>query len=315
MLTIPIIVFAWRHTSHAKAGVTAAVIVLTVVAGAAFTASIVQYLFYSKCQSLQGVLQDDPILCFKVKLPRHASIRAGQYTRVWVPRMSFLRSQLFLIVWWSYEGSHTNVELVPQSKLAVTFANRLRTDGEGTKPGLPFCFMTPPYGKVINLKPFSALLFVASGSGIIAQIPYIMQAILHNINNSGCKKMINVLWVCKSSQVKCAEEWLNRLIWLDNHAEVCFNHSIEHTTIAANCLQRLHISIYCDELGKTTRHVQYHEESDFKDVVFTDFTAISSKDNGERLDEEAKSIDIPTSEAEYEVAVGGRSLSITGWRR
>jgi NAD(P)H-flavin reductase len=181
--------------------------------------SILQYPFYSGFQSLRVKQKvERGTVNLDVHVPRITSIKAGQYVRIWMPRVSPFFSHSLMIVWWSHGEHHTQLELL--ARRGASFSQRLQKLLSNKTSLVPFSMMSRPYGKTLDLRPFSAVLFVASGTGFLAQIPYILQSLIEDRVGAGARKMIHVVWKCKTEQAYWVKDWCQRLVNIDNNSRV-----------------------------------------------------------------------------------------------
>jgi len=99
-------------------------------------------------------------------------VEAGQYINLWIPTVSFssfLQSHPFVIASCE-EGEWTTLELLVDPQKGLTSKlQRLARYGSGSDSRL--ALFTGPHGTSAPLGDFERVLMVASGFGIVAQLP------------------------------------------------------------------------------------------------------------------------------------------------
>jgi ferredoxin-NADP reductase len=262
-LTIAIFYFVWLHTSSSIAKVTTIVAFASI--GAAFLLSSLNAGYYcgfrtltvSKMQS-----QDGPTTWLKVDVPRFMKVQPGQYVRIWTPTITPFVSRPFLIVWWSHQNHRTILELPLEWGDGVS--SRAQRIHERS-----LSLMSSPYGRTIDLGSFSAVLFVATGSGILAEIPYILQCLIEDPVGVGARKLVYVIWKCRSEQASWVFEWCKRLINIDNVSRVS-TLVCSATLTFTKIRQRLKFHVYSDKDWKDkTEHVECHANEEYDTMTAT----------------------------------------------
>ncbi|KAK3943435.1 ferric reductase [Diplogelasinospora grovesii] len=117
---------------------------------------------------------NDDIVQVILELPRPLRVEAGQYIGLWIPavgKFSFLQVHPFMVTSWG-EGETNRLRLFvePRNGWTKKLLRYTRIHRDGTPCRALF---TGPYGISIPTRDCGILLLVASGLGIVAQIPYL----------------------------------------------------------------------------------------------------------------------------------------------
>lgn len=138
------------------------------------------------------ILDSNEIMHIKVKLQRPLRVEAGQYVNVWflmasVNPWSLVQSYPFVVASWS-DKPQSSLELVVEPR------RRLKKDLATLTNGC-FAVIDGPHGVSINVGEYDVVLMVASGCGIAAQLPYLLQ-LLHGYNGRRVRaRRIHLVWV------------------------------------------------------------------------------------------------------------------------
>ena len=132
------------------------------------------------------------IMHIEVKLQRPLRVEAGQHVNVWfsmarVNPWSLVQSYPFVVASWSDK---------PQSSLALVVEPRRRLKRDlGTLTEGCRAVIDGPHGVSINVGEYDVVLMIASGCGIAAQLPYLLQ-LLHGYNGRRVRaRRIHLVWV------------------------------------------------------------------------------------------------------------------------
>ncbi|KAF7621571.1 hypothetical protein AFLA_011866 [Aspergillus flavus NRRL3357] len=153
--------------------------------------------------------RDSQVAQVVIPINRPFTVHAGMTVRIWMPGVSlfsWLYSHPFTISWWETdkEGKATSITLLIQKKHGFT---KSLID----HPGKEFItWVDGPYGTSYNMAQYDNVLMVASGVGIIAQIPYIRQLLDFQPKN------IFVAWeVTDESNLNWVYQWMDQLLARD----------------------------------------------------------------------------------------------------
>ena len=120
---------------------------------------------------------------FRISLtvPGRLKINPGQYINLWIPSVSFwsfLQSHPFIVASCE-EGEQTNLDLLvePQKGFTSKLQRLARYEGGSDRSDFRLALFTGPHGASAPLGEFERVLMVASGFGIVAQLPYLRQLI------------------------------------------------------------------------------------------------------------------------------------------
>lgn len=137
-----------------------------------------------------------------VIVPSRLQIKPGQYINLWIPSVSFwsfLQSHPFMIASCT-DGEQTTLELLvgPQKGLSSKFL-RNTTYGSGSAPAdLRLALSSGPHGLSAPLAEFETVLLVASGLGIVAQLPYLRHLIRGYNDFQVRTRRIHLVWQLES---------------------------------------------------------------------------------------------------------------------
>ena len=157
---------------------------------------------------------------FKISLTVHGkmNIDAGQYINLWIPSISFwsfLQSHPFMVA--SCEaGERTTLDLLVDPQKGLTSKlQRLAKYGSGSDPSdFSLALFTGPHGASAPLGDFERVLMVASGFGIVPQLPYLRQLIRGYNDFTTRTRRIRLVWQLENIG-KCADRhwWLSDSRW------------------------------------------------------------------------------------------------------
>ncbi|KAL5359314.1 hypothetical protein BJX96DRAFT_183665 [Aspergillus floccosus] len=138
--------------------------------------------------------------------------RAGMTIYIWMPGvspLSILQSHPFTITWWETddEGRAKSLSLLIQKRNGFT---RRLLDHSATEF---LAWIDGPYNKSLNLGQYQRVLMVASGNGIVAQIPYIRELL---DLDPDVERTIFVAWeVDDAAQLDWVYPWMDELLAKD----------------------------------------------------------------------------------------------------
>lgn len=126
-------------------------------------------------------------------------VEAGQYVNLWLPSMgvrSILQSHPFTVASWS-EGERTELSLFIEPREGMTremleYCKPRRDDQGPEKPFL--ALLSGPHGRSAPVKDFETVVMVASGFGIIAQLPYLKQLVYGHSSYQGRTRRAHLVW-------------------------------------------------------------------------------------------------------------------------
>lgn len=147
---------------------------------------------------------------FKISLTVHGKLKveAGQYINLWIPSISFssfLQSHPFVVASCE-EGEWTTLELLVDPQKGFTSKlQRPARYGSGSDPNdSRLALFTGPHGASAPLGNFERLLMVASGFGIVAQLPYLRQLIRGYNDFTTRTRRIRLVWQLENTG-ECAD--------------------------------------------------------------------------------------------------------------
>ena len=133
-----------------------------------------------------------------VIVPSRLQIKPGQYINLWILSISFwsfLQSYPFVIASYS-EGEQTTLELLigPQRGLTSKFLRNSINSSGSASADLRLALFSGPYGLSAPLAEFETVLLMASGLGIVAQLPY-LRSLIRSYNDFQVRtRRIHLVW-------------------------------------------------------------------------------------------------------------------------
>jgi len=154
---------------------------------------------------------------FKISLTVHGKLKInpGQYINLWIPSVSFwsfLQSHPFIVASCE-EGEQTNLDLLvdPQKGFTSKLQRLARYEGGSDWSDFRLALFTGPHGASAPLGEFERVLMVASGFGIVAQLPYLRQLIRGYNDFTTRTRRVRLVWQLENIG-KCAGRhwWTSR---------------------------------------------------------------------------------------------------------
>ncbi|KAK5067118.1 hypothetical protein LTR24_010776 [Lithohypha guttulata] len=159
--------------------------------------------------------------------PRRYLVRPGQYINIWMPGLSlrsFWESHPFYVVFAHHRGHGTLLELMVQPRRGWTA--RLWMYARPTAPNhIEAVFPSPdthlvlfsgPHGGSIRVEEYGVVVLVASGWGLMGQMPY-LQALIRGHREGVMKaRRIHLIWQLNiAAEGAAAHTLLNRTLAQD----------------------------------------------------------------------------------------------------
>jgi len=146
-----------------------------------------------RTKGLVTILQHD-ILQIVLELPRPLHVKEGQYIGIWTHKLgmlSGLQVHPFMITSWS-EGKTNKLRLLVEPRNGWT-KKLLRYSDTPWR-----ALFSGPYGVSVPTRDYAVVLLVASGLGLVAQIPYLKRLIHdHNARRTRARR-IHLVWQLKT---------------------------------------------------------------------------------------------------------------------
>ena len=139
----------------------------------------------------------------ELTLSRPLKVKAGQYINLWIPSLSFwsiFQSHPFTVASWS-DGKQDSLDLFIEPRGGITrkLLHHLTPGTDGSQPRLDgslprLALFSGPHGISAPVGDYETVLMVASGSGIVAQLPYLKQLIYgYNARKSRTRR-VHLVW-------------------------------------------------------------------------------------------------------------------------
>ena len=137
-----------------------------------------------------------------VTVPSRLQIKPGQYINLWVPSISFwsfLQSHPFVVASCT-DGEQTTLELLigPQKGLTSKFQRNSTNVSDSASADLRLALFSGPHGLSAPLAEFETVLLVASGLGIVTQLPYLRHLIRGYNDFQVRTRRIHLVWQLES---------------------------------------------------------------------------------------------------------------------
>lgn len=154
--------------------------------------------FYEKRLDKQIRLNHD-IIQIVLELSRPVRVTEGQYIGLWIPavgKFSFFQVHPFMVTSWS-EGNSRQLRLLVEPRHGWT-KKLLQYARVNSNQARCRALFTGPYGVRVPTRNCGIVLLVASGLGIVAQIPYLKQ-LIHDYNACRTRtRRIHLVWSIKT---------------------------------------------------------------------------------------------------------------------
>lgn len=139
----------------------------------------------------------------ELTLSRPLKVKAGQYINLWIPSLSFwsiFQSHPFTVASWS-DGEQDSLDLFiePRGGMTQKLLHHLTPGSDGSQPRLDgslprLALFSGPHGISAPVGDYETVLMVASGSGIVAQLPYLKQLVYgYNARKSRTRR-VHLVW-------------------------------------------------------------------------------------------------------------------------
>ena len=146
---------------------------------------------------------------FKIGLTVHGKLKVdpGQYINLWIPSVSFwsfLQSHPFIVASCE-EGEQTTLDLLvdPQKGFTSKLQRLARHESGSDWSNIPMALFNGPHGASAPLGEYERVLMVASGFGIVTQLPYLRQLIRGYNDFTTRTRRIRLVWQLENIG-KCA---------------------------------------------------------------------------------------------------------------
>jgi len=139
----------------------------------------------------------------ELTLSRPLKVKAGQYITLWIPSLSFwsiFRGHPFTVVSWS-DRKQGSLELFiePRGGISRKLLHRLTSSSTRSQPDptsslTHLALFSGPHGISAPVGDYETVLMIASGSGIVAQLPYLKQLIYRYNARKSCTRRVHLVW-------------------------------------------------------------------------------------------------------------------------
>jgi hypothetical protein len=140
------------------------------------------------------------VIQISLQLSRPMRVGAGQHIGLCIPaisRLSFLQVHPIVVASWS-EGLTEQLHLMVEPRRGWTRKLLEYTKLNAEEGKTCRAFFTGPYGTSVPTQDCGIVILVASGMGIVAQLPYLRQ-LIHNYNACRARtRRIHFIWILKT---------------------------------------------------------------------------------------------------------------------
>jgi len=153
------------------------------------------------------IIRVEHAVCLVVYTPTPLTICPGQYINVYLPGVSFwsfLQSHPFYVSFARPHGRGTRLELMIEprrgwtSKLLMQAQAQDLAEDEALSSESYVSLFSGPHGQSIRVEDFGVVVLIASGWGLMAQMPY-LQALIHGFHNGTVKaQRVHLIWQLKT---------------------------------------------------------------------------------------------------------------------
>lgn len=149
---------------------------------------------------IDGKLDSDVIIQVRVALTRPVTIEAGQYINLWMPSLtwwSWAQVHPFMVTSWSHGAQETlDILIQPRRGFSRELLKHARSASQGSASLR--AFIIGPHGRSENVDRYESVVFVASGFGIAAAIPY-LKKLVYSYNTSASRtRRVHLVWEVKT---------------------------------------------------------------------------------------------------------------------
>jgi len=197
LLSVSILYGTWKHT-HKETGFSrfyvlglTAFLMTTTFLQTVVVLTRHRFFFHGAPQA--RVRRINAAVCVDIFSPCPISFEAGQFINLCIPGLSvfsFLQSHPFVVVATRPEQKGVNIQLMVEPQHGWT--SRLTRNAMSRQSYATF--FSGPHGKPVPMNQYGTVVMVASGWGIMAQIPHLQHIILSFNNSSSRTRRIHLIW-------------------------------------------------------------------------------------------------------------------------
>ena len=136
--------------------------------------------------------------CIKLFSPVKMGCQAGQSLNLYMPGLGFrscFESHPFVVVSARHEPRGSTLELMVEPRRGWTQRVFQEANTANTKTDLSYvAFFSGPHGRPVSVNSYGTVLLIASGWGIMAQIPHLQHLIRSFHNHSTRARRVHLIW-------------------------------------------------------------------------------------------------------------------------
>ena len=192
----------WRHAANMNIFIKwyilgIAVTTATMAAFQVFDVLIRHRFFYSGLPQAHMQRLGDT-LCINLFSPAKIGFRAGQYLNLYMPGVSFqscFESHPFVVVSAQQGPRGSTLQLMVEPRRGWTKRVLEKACNDNTMADSSYvAFFSGPHGRAVSVNAYGTVVMIASGWGIMAQIPYLRHLIESFNNSSAMADRVHLIW-------------------------------------------------------------------------------------------------------------------------
>lgn len=169
----------------------------------AFSIHIIHFLYRNGLFRRHGfsracITQINDAIMIKIFVSQPLNVRVGQYINLWIPSVgfwSFLQSHPFVVTSWA-EGKLEVLDLIMEPQRGITRDILMRSKIKNDDSIL--ALFSGPHGITAPVEQYDSVIMMASGFGLVAQIPY-LKRLTHGYNAGEVStRRVHLIWQIRS---------------------------------------------------------------------------------------------------------------------
>jgi hypothetical protein len=163
---------------------------------------------------------DSGIIRVTLHLRRPVKVKPGQYINLWTlsSPLSLIQRHPFTVISWS-NLPQDQLELIiePRQGLTKSFVSLVKY-GSTTS----IATFTGPHGRSVSVDQLDNVLLAATGSGIIALLPYFGRLIQNQHAYPSCTRRLHLVWQIEDLGETCSSSAINQVLTGPSDHSSCF---------------------------------------------------------------------------------------------
>ena len=141
-----------------------------------------------------SIMHHGDLISISIEVRRRIDVIPGQYINLWTPSISFwsaLQSHPFMVMASHRQDNTTTLDILVHSRKGLTSKLAQYAQGESKFSSLMF---TGPHGVPAPVAKYHKVMIVASGVGIVAQLPYLTQLTQRYSTSNWHLRDVHLIW-------------------------------------------------------------------------------------------------------------------------